>query len=335
VNWGLTLFTTGDHLAENFMVSYTHPSARYNTVSGFGQYEIALIPDRFRVIVGSKFEHNDYTGFEIQPQLRAVWTPTKSQSIWAAVSRAVRLPNRVQTDANLKLAQISEAPPTYLALIGDPTQQSETLKAYEMGYRFKVGDKFSLDASIYYNDYNKLVNGVAGQLPPIINQNPFYIEIPVLLANDEAEQTHGGEIYAKFRPLKPWVISVGETELRGNGQSVAFLPRHMANVQSRLNLPYTLEFDSALYYYDAIAAFSIPGAPPTPTPTHNRIDLGISARPVRGLTLSVWGTDIGENRALESAAAGPGSLYEVGALRRSVVVKITWESNPEQRKTNP
>jgi iron complex outermembrane recepter protein len=327
VNWGLTFFTTGDKLGETFMTSYTRPSARHDTVSGFGQYELKVIPDRVRLIVGSKFEHNDYTGFEIQPQIRAVGTPTKSQTIWAAVSRAVKLPNRVVTDINLKLAELSNAPPTYLALLGNPDLPSQALRAYEMGYRLQITENFSLDASIYYNHYDNLI-GVTFP-PPIVNPNPFYIEIPEEIGGNRSGQTHGGEIYVKFRPLRPWFLSVGATELRGTSADVEDTPRHFFNIQSRVDLPHTFELDSALYYDNAI-----PGITTQPTPTHNRIDLGLGAHPIRGLTVSVWGNDISNPRALESVAGGAGGLNEVGALRRSVVFKVMWQSDPEKRGTN-
>ena len=64
----------------------------------FVQDEIALVPNRVAVIVGSKFEHNDYTGFEYQPTLRARWTPRGADTLWGAVSRAVRMPTRFDTD---------------------------------------------------------------------------------------------------------------------------------------------------------------------------------------------------------------------------------------------
>ena len=47
---------------------------------------------RLRFTLGSKFEHNDFTGFEYQPTARLLFTPTNKQSVWAAVSRAVHTP---------------------------------------------------------------------------------------------------------------------------------------------------------------------------------------------------------------------------------------------------
>ena len=329
--WGLRFFTTGDFLPESFTVSFSNPSTRKNTVSGFGQYEIKLVPDRFRVIAGTKLEHNDFTGFEIQPQVRAVWTPTKSQAIWAAVSRAVKLPNRVQTDINLKTALLGNTPPTYLVFVGDPNLQSEKLTAYEMGYRWQVNPSVSFDGSIYYNDYNRIIpNNVP--LTTTINPNPFFVQVAIGENNNGAAQTHGGEFYVKIRPVPRWVLTVGETELRGNqqGHVVAGMPPHWANVQSHWDLPYKFEFDSALYYTDFAHGYT-PTGPGAPMPTHNGLDLGLAAHPRRGLTVSAWGDDVTANRTLESTIGGPGESYEVGAVRRSIVFQLLWQPDSEQK----
>jgi len=332
VNWGAAVATTSDLLVNNFTAHFSPQSRRTTTVSGFGQYEVQLIPDRLKLIVGSKFEHNDYTGFEAQPQIRAVWTPSKSHALWVAVSRAISLPTRVQTSASLKLFQVSLLPLTYFGLVGDPHLNSEELRAYELGYRYKWKDVFSFDGTIYYNDYNRLIGAALGA--PIVNTVPFYIELPQQIGNFGGGQTHGAEIYFKVRPVRRWVVSAGITELRGTSsaavQNMAGMPRHWTNVQSRLDLAHTLEFDSALYYYDAPRPG---GLGSEVAPAHNRVDVGISARPARGLTLSVWGQDITSAHNLESGIGIPGT--QTGDTRRSVVFKMMWESNPEKRKTNP
>jgi iron complex outermembrane receptor protein len=93
--WGGSLDVTNSSLYQSFTARGIPAEQRATTAGGFAQYEINVIPDRLRLIAGSKFEHDSYTGFEIQPQIRGVWTPTDAHSVWAAVSRAVRVPSRV------------------------------------------------------------------------------------------------------------------------------------------------------------------------------------------------------------------------------------------------
>jgi len=327
VNWGIKLFTVGDTLTQNFVLQFSASAAHKTTVSGFGQYEIKLIPDRLRIVAGTKLEHNPYAGFAVQPQIRAVWTPSKKQTAWAAFSRALKFPSRFETAGEFKGAEIPG--PTYLVFVGNPNLKPEILKATEVGYRWQPSSFFSLDASAFYNAYKGTT--IVPPLVTVFNPSPPFTELEVGIDNLGATQTHGGEFSVKFQPIRPWVISAAETELRGNasGFSVALLPRHFLSAQSHFNLPHTFTFDSALYYYDAIPGFAFGLAPPPGVPTHTRVDLGLSARPFHGVELSVWGNDIASPFKVENQEASNASIHEVAAVRRSAVFKLMWESKPE------
>src|SRR5439155_611300 len=101
-----------------------------NLLNSFVQDEITLVPDRLRLTLGSKCEHNDFTGWEFQPSARAAWTPTEKQTLWAAVSRAVRTPSRAEDDVRAKLSN-----PIPISILGSRAGVSEELLAYELGYR--------------------------------------------------------------------------------------------------------------------------------------------------------------------------------------------------------
>jgi iron complex outermembrane receptor protein len=77
LTWGGSILTTGETWNETFTNRFVPSYRRETTYSAFLQYDVVLAPDKVRLIAGSKFEHNPYTGFEYQPQVRAVWTPYK------------------------------------------------------------------------------------------------------------------------------------------------------------------------------------------------------------------------------------------------------------------
>ena len=55
---------------------FFEPQSRTNSLfSLMAQDEIALKPNRLYLTLGSKFERNDFTGFEMQPTIRVRWTP--------------------------------------------------------------------------------------------------------------------------------------------------------------------------------------------------------------------------------------------------------------------
>ena len=328
LTWGGSVMTTEQTWINDFTLGFSPPVRRDTTYSGFLQYDIALVPGKVRLIAGSKFEHNDYTGFEYQPQIRVVWTPGKQYTFWAAFSRAVRTPTRIESDARFRIAQINPAPPppTFLLVTGNPNMKSEVVLASELGFRYAWKEKFSLDAAAYYNRYTDLLGGNAMGVP-IVNPSPFYVDVPVLLGNVGGGQSHGLELSLKYNPVRRWTLSTGITELRGNSaaavtyQAAAFNPAHQVNFRSRLDLTRHLNFDAAYYYYDVTPS----GIPPI-----NRVDLGVSST-FRGFTFSVWGRNLQQARHLEAIP----QYFSGGEIRRSVTFKLTWESNPDQVQGNP
>ncbi len=148
-----------------------------NLVSGFIQDELQLIPDRLTVTLGTKVEHNDFTGWEVQPSARLMFKPAERQTVWAAVSRAVRTPSEIE---GLNLATIPYGAPVFgfqPTLVGNPNAEAETLWAYELGYRCQVANRVNLDLSTFYNDYDRvLAVGPVTQLdpgPPAVAVIPF------------------------------------------------------------------------------------------------------------------------------------------------------------------
>jgi len=90
--WGVDTRVTIDALNKiNSPTLVFEPRRRTDhLVSGFIQDQIALIHDRLMLTLGSKFEHNSFSGFEAQPNARLVYSPNAWNRVWTAVSRAVR-----------------------------------------------------------------------------------------------------------------------------------------------------------------------------------------------------------------------------------------------------
>src|SRR5439155_6846093 len=102
VVWGAGYFVTADNVDDTYSVAWEPSHRATQLFSGFVQDEISLIPERMALTLGSKFEHNDYSGFEIQPNIRLAWTPTTNQTVWGAISRAVRSPSRLDSDIRIR-----------------------------------------------------------------------------------------------------------------------------------------------------------------------------------------------------------------------------------------
>jgi len=171
--------------------------------TGFLQDEITVIADRLHLTVGAKVEHNGYSGVEVQPNARLLWTPNLKQTVWTAISRAVRTPSRVEADLQLS-GLLQASPPVLVRLVGNKSFSSESLLGYEIGYRNQVNSKLSFDVAAFFNDYNDLLSIEPGAPFPEASPAPPHLVVPFFLANGVGGKTYGTEIATDFRPVTWW-----------------------------------------------------------------------------------------------------------------------------------
>ena len=222
-----------------------------NVFSAFLQDEIAVVPDRLTLMLGSKFEHNDFTGFEWQPSGRLLWMPTKRQSVWVSVSRAVRTPDLLENDFRV-----------LPVLVPNRDLRSEEVIAYELGYRIQATDRLSFDTALFYNDYSRL--SVFG---PVSGS----AILPLQFQNGMTGETYGAEISATWKPTDWWKLSASYSYLKLNLHADENLPagfRAMAEVtekqspqnnfyiRSSFDLPHNVDFDLILRYVDQLPGYS-------------------------------------------------------------------------------
>lgn len=152
---------------DNFILHF--PDRNDALYSAFLQDEINLLPDLLWLTLGSKYEHNDYSGSEWQPSAKLLWKPKPRHSLWASAARAVRTPTPMEQYGRVVVG----AYPTPLgtgtaAFIGNPDFASETVVAYETGYRWQASPTLSFDLALFYNDYDELYSLQQGLAVPNI-----------------------------------------------------------------------------------------------------------------------------------------------------------------------
>jgi iron complex outermembrane receptor protein len=91
--WGFDFRQTRDNLTPGYDVTWSKAQRTDNLYSTFVQDEIRLTKS-LSFTIGSKFEHNAYTGFEMEPSAQLVWTPTGHQTVWISAGQAIRQPSR-------------------------------------------------------------------------------------------------------------------------------------------------------------------------------------------------------------------------------------------------
>lgn len=286
--WGFGVRYYSDEVRNTFNLSF---GADKNTFlwSGFIQDGITLSPDRLRLTIGSKFEHNSYTGLEIQPNLRLLWIPHSQHTVWAAVSRAVRTPSRLEQDfvGNLVTPPGMTPPgapsnpfpvPLVLRIAGNEDFNSEELIAYELGYRIQAMPNLLLDFAGFYNDYDELRDAQEGNLVcepsgiPVTVFPPCFLTasnvlLPIISNNRLEGETFGLEATVDWEPTQ-WLdiqaaYSYLQVDLRSRGDATAKPmgersdPRHQLSILSGLNLPYATQWDVWLRYVDDLPELDV------------------------------------------------------------------------------
>lgn len=312
VTWGVGYRFMHDNLQNTPYFVHVPDASDDTLVSSFVQDKIALVPETLFLTLGSKFEQNDYTGFEYQPSARMAWLPTHNQTVWGAVSRAVRTPNRVENNGRLVIAYNPLAA-GYVSQVGNTSIQSEELTAYELGYRIQPVHNVSFDISTFYNDYDSLRTFEPGAS----------VDVPI--ANNGYGESYGAEFAANWQVTGDWNLTAAYSWLQMNlnkdtgstdpelAKDEGKSPQNQFNIRSHYRFPYNIEFDNALYYTDSLPSIGIDA--------YMRFDSKLTWKPINGLELSVIGQNLFDDYHQEFTAPLQSDPAEVG---RSVFGKVTW-----------
>jgi iron complex outermembrane receptor protein len=308
--WGLGYRSIQDSNGSSFTVALHPDHNSLNQYSAFVQDEVNLLDNRMHVTVGSKFEHNPFTGFEFEPNVRVLGTLTKDQSVWAAVSRAVRTPALTEEGLQLNVgivppgtAPFNSPLPIVEAIFGSPQFGSEDLLAYEVGYRVQATNSFSLDLAAFYNNYTNLRSAEPGAPILVGSPVPSYVVLPFVASNKMSGGTYGIEPFAEWKILPRWKLMGSYSFLRMNIHKNAdsldptpdlpngASPRHQYYFRSSLDLPKHFEQDLMLRYVDKLPSLNIP--------SYYSLDLHIGWKPISQIQLSFGAQNLLNSQHLE------------------------------------
>ncbi len=305
--WGAGYRVTHDQVGNSAGVAFLPDSVTESLFSAFVQDEIALA-HHLRLTVGTKLEHNRWTGFELQPSVRFAWVPDDRRTLWGAISRAVRTPTRYDEDIVFYTAGNP-------ILEGSSDFRSEALLAYEVGYRVQPRTGLSFDLATFYNVYDDL-RSYEPAAPPAV--------FPYHFANELRGETWGFEGRASWQAASWWRLHAGyvyfDKSLRldpgsfdpTGGGLEGNDPRSRAVLRSLMDLPRGFELDGTLRYV---------GRLPSPAvPAYTELDLRLGWQVSDRLELSLVGQNLLHARHPEFGPPSP--LRE--EVQRGAYGKATW-----------
>ena len=324
VLWGLgyryTKSDMGGKIIVPEIISYSaDPQVSYdNLFSGFLQGRIPIAGEKGELTLGTKLEHNDYTGFEWQPSARIMWNLNADHSLWAAVSRSVRTPSRTEHDATVNAGGVLLPPElggflSFVSLIGNDEIESETVYSYEAGYRGRLSKRLFFDLSIYYNKYTDLVAGDQMSMPQF-HQSALggYVTIPFLINNAMDGETYGTELSCGWSVTDWWRLTGGFTWFQynalneGNSKDARMgfeeddNADHLISLVSYMDMPNNFEINMSLYFIDALYGLDID--------SRIRFDLNMGWHPTDSLTLSVGARNLFQDNQQEYSDTMDGIL---------------------------
>jgi len=324
--WGVGMRFSPDDITQNMsFLNFTPDKETDRIYSWFVQDQIPLVSNRLSLVLGSKFEHNNYSGFEVQPNARLLWTPAEHQTVWAALTRAVRTPSRLDQDLELNDFLLAN-PPTFLRVVGSKNFVSEILISSEIGYRTLVARGLYLDVALFHNHYDDLYGYGPGTGFVELTPTPAHFVLQVPVANALKGNANGGEITPDWKPFSWWELKGSYSYLllavhtkpgftdplhvvpSDDGSS----PRHQLDFRSLFNLPKKLELDVSVRYISALPAQQVRG--------YMTGGVRFGWRPTPHWELSVDGEDLMQPYHAEFGS-DPDTVV---GIRRNAYAKIVW-----------
>lgn len=312
--WGAGFRYVWDDFNGTRYFKYNPNNSNESLYSSFLMHKYSLLPNKLTLTTGTKIEHNDYTGFEIQPNIRLALYPDSTSTVWGSVSRAVRTPSRSEDSIDLVVGSIKDK--GYIKWLGNSSMVSEELIAYEIGYKNQINSNLYIDLSVFLNDYQNLRTTEIGKPRP-------ETAIPLYFFNKADGKSHGLEAAIDFKATDSWALkgsyslinidinvhrdSTDNQLIRDEGKT----PDQVFSVRSQFDITNNLQLDNSIYFVDSLPSIRIP--------SYTRFDSRLAWQISDGIELSAVAINLFDDKTQEFARP----LNELDSqIRRSIFGKI-------------
>ena len=334
LTWGLGARASHGHQPDVVSGLYFDPNTRTDELyTAFLEDDITLIPNRLTAEIGTKFLRTNYTGFEAEPSGRLLWTRSQTESLWLAVTRAVRTPSDGERDFFLSgyLGTAQDGLPFFARFDANRNFEAEILNGYELGYRRLIGPTLYVDVAGFFNQYDDLFSEEITGAPFVeTNPAPTHDLLPAQFRNGLRGSTTGGEIAPEWRPFSFWRLRGSYSFLRmslrkspssADVGSAAYIesqtPQHELRIQSDFDITKRVQLDLDYRYVSALPKYTIPG--------YSTGDARVAWNINRNFQLALVGHDLLQPHHVEYPS-DPGP--NVG-IKRSCFLQLLWRSKAD------
>ncbi|MGI9236323.1 MAG: TonB-dependent receptor plug domain-containing protein [Woeseiaceae bacterium] len=311
--WGVNYRSSSDETTNTFEISILPNNASRKKISAFVQDEFSLFDGKARIMLGSKFEHNDFSDedLEIEPSARISVSVGDNKTVWGSISNSVRTPSRGEQGGRVVSSILPpgspELPlpvPAVAVVIGNPNMKSEDVTAYEFGFR--MHDRgFEFDAAFFYNQFTNLrslapgapiciPSGIMLIVDPNCLASSPYVELPLFIDNNSEFDTYGVEMWLSKQLSERWRVQGSYTYITetndnsaGTGSELDVVedsPDHQISVRSSTDISESLEFDVWVRWVDQLDAQQIDA--------YTAVDLRFAWSPMPTLSVAAVGKNL-------------------------------------------
>ncbi|NWF37760.1 TonB-dependent receptor [Mariprofundus sp. NF] len=288
----------------------------------FIQDDIYFMDNRLKFTGGLKAEHNQYSGWEMQPSLRAIYSADQ-WGVWASASRTLRMPNMIENGISYDV----KAGPGYVArLIGDGRMRPEQVTAYEAGLRFHPDDDLLFQATVFKMFYKGVADSYQDPASAFIENT--YLVIPIYLANILDGNARGVEVDFTWQALE-WMklkgsfthqrshylpTPINDAETRYSAYVLREqTPENRYHIGTSIDMGDHVELDLNFSHWDIFKRDRVA--------RYNRLDARLGWRPTKSLELSL----VGKNLLKATHKEDLESTLEASTLQQqSYLVKATF-----------
>lgn len=321
--WGLNYQSISDNFDNTLTLGFEPNQFTQHNVGVFLQDQIELADD-LKLTLANRVEHFTFTGWETEPNARLLWTPNKQHSLWAAVSRAVVLPNRAQH--SIRLFKTVPGDNKFAQAKANPSMLTENLLAYELGWRWQISNNLDVDTALFYNIYDRM-QGTKFTGKTINDPIPDSREATV--GNYRQVKSYGLETSINYRVNHDWRLQASYSAnqfhanydrnqdwFRDPSNEQHFNPQHTLSIRSLFNVTNEIELDTWLRYVDEIYVDK------RAIPDYLTLDVRLGWHPHKDLEFSLSGQNLLDDQHPEFSDI----LYVPVAsqIQRGYLAQVSW-----------
>jgi len=311
---------------------FTQGGDEVEYTSCFLQDEITLVPERLRLVMGTKYEAHQNLADQWQPNLRLAWTPSRSWTLWGAASRALHTPAHFDRFVRMDLAAMPPGStpwnpdfPVMLSLVGNEELDSEKLTAWEMGCRAELTERLHGDLALFVHRYSDMRESLAGAIRPHSRLGMPVMQIPMYVRNGLAGDNVGGDLALTWqlrndtRLHAAWSHAEYDEKLYvSEGSALQYMasPADQFSLRAQVSPSEGWEIDAWFRHVGELQDAR------EETPAWSELDLRLSWRPSMNWRLTVAGQNL-----LNSAHhqfAGISSTPRITSIERGFYTEIEW-----------